>query len=70
MGYYLVTSRGVIPICCLKRREKYWGDWNPQAKQTSLMDISKQFAQITLSHVGIRGNVTSRDIHLVIQADV
>ena len=32
--------------------------------------LGKQFAQITFSHVGIRGNVTSRDIHLVIQTDV
>lgn len=37
---YFVTSRGVIPTCCLKIREKYWGDWKPLAKLTSLTDIS------------------------------
>ena len=37
---YFVTSRGEMPICCLKIREKYWGDWKPQAKHTSLTDIS------------------------------
>lgn len=39
--YYFVTSRGVIPVCCLKTLEKYWGDLNPHWKLISLMDISE-----------------------------